>query len=496
MTTEGPNAGHLSRRQLLRFTALGGLGMGVAAMLAACGAEAVPTAQAIATAAATNVPAGAGATVAAAATNPAAAATAVATTVAGGAPKTFSGNLTVWGIVSFTKAGDALLGQQMQDWGKANKVNVEYVPLPGSDFDTKLAGAVEAGATPDIAMMGGQNGIFYGAQNRLLDLTDILAPLKGMAGGMWPQLFDNVQSNGKTWAIPMQTDLSVMYARLDLCEQATGKRAAPTTLDEMEAIARKVTKAPTLYGIGVTLGRTPDGDGNIQQLILADGGTLVDKDGKPAINNPGTVSALTRVKKWWDDKLVPPDSTSWDDSKNNASYQSRQSAFVFNPASIFAYLDQNDKDLLKDTTQAPFPKGTAGSFPTVGTWAWSVFANSKNTDAAKAMISAIMAPDKMQAIYEQVGGRWYPVYKDLATAKFWKDRPYFDNFPDAITSARALWYPAQATPDLLNQLSATGQKRIYSEMVQDVVVTGKSPADAAKAAQTKMEQAFAEAVKR
>jgi len=45
-------------------------------------------------------------------------------------------------------------------------------------------------------------------------------------------------------------------------------------------------------------------------------------------------------------------------------------------------------------------------------------------------------------------------------------------------------------------MSAAGQKRIYSEMLQDVVVSNKSPQDAAKAAQTKMEQAFAEAIKK
>ncbi|HET8627038.1 MAG TPA: hypothetical protein VFL91_06445, partial [Thermomicrobiales bacterium] len=306
----------------------------------------------------------------------------------------------------------------------------------------------------------------------------------------------HVQANGKTYSIPMESDLSVMYARLDLCEKATGKREAPKSLDDLEAIARKINDPPKLFGIGLTCGRTPDGAGNITQMIYADGGTLVDKDGKPAINNDGTVSALTRVQKWWQDKLIPPDSPSWDDSKNNASYQSRQSAFVFNPASIFAYLDQHDKDLLKDTDQAPFPKGKAGSFPTVGTWSWSVFANSKNVDAGKAMIEAIMQPDKVEAVYEKVGGRWYPVYKDLSTAKFWKDRPYFDSFPQIIADARAPWYPAQATPDLLTQLSAVDQKLIYAEMVQDLVVNNKSPQDAAKAAQTKMEQAFQEAVKK
>ncbi len=108
------------------------------------------------------------------------------------------------------------------------------------------------------------------------------------------------------------------------------------------------------------------------------------------------------------------------------------------------------------------------------------------------MLTAIMQPDKVQAVYEKVGGRWYPVYKDLSQHQWWKDRPYFNDFPKILETARPAWHPATATPKLLSQLSATDQKRVYAEMVQDVVVNNKSPQEAAQAAQTKMEQTFAE----
>lgn len=407
-------------------------------------------------------------------------------------PASLSGKLLVWGVVSFTSAGDQLLGQQMTDWGKANNVEVEYVALPGSDYTQKVTAAVETGAIPDVVMMQGTDTIYYAGQNRLVDITDVYNSLKGLAGGMWPALLPNVQVNDRIFSIPMQADVSVLYARLDLCEKATGKRQAPAALDEMDAIMRKVNDPPKLYGFGMVLGRTPDGSGNMQTLVFADGGTLVDKDGNPAINNPGTISALTRVQKWWNDKLIPPDSPAWDDSSNNTSYQSRQSCFVINPASIFAFLESKDKDLLNDTAQAPLPKGKAGSFPTVGTWSWSVFSASKNVDAGKAMIQNIMQPDKVEAVYEKVGGRWYPVYKDLSNAKWWKDRPYFDQFPEILQSGRPAWYPATATPKLLAQISSVSQRLILAEMVQDVVVSNKSPQEAAQTAQTKMQQAFAE----
>lgn len=504
----------LSRRSFLKYTGALGASLGVSAFLAACGGEAVaPTntaapsraasaapssaaggaasaaPSAAASTAASAAPASAAASAAAGAATPS---TAAASTAPASAPASFSGKLLAWGIVSFTAAGDQLLGEQMAAWGKENKVEVEYVALPGSDYDAKVSAAVETGAIPDVVMMGGTNSIYYAGQNRLVELSDVYDKVKGLGGGMWPSLLPNVSVDNKVYAIPMQADLGVLYARLDLCEQATGKRAAPTTIDEMETIMRAVNKPPTQFGYGFVLGRTPDGNGDIQSLLLADGGTLVDQGGNPAINNPGTISALTRVQTWWKDKLIPPDSPAWDDSSNNKSYQSRQACFVTNPASIFAFLEQNDKELLAETTQAPYPKGKAGSFPGAGTWAWSVFSASKQVAASKAMIQSIMAPEKVQAVYEKVGGRWYPVYKDLANAKWWKDRPYFDNFPAALETARPAWSPATATPKLLSQLSAAGQKRILAEMTQDVVVNGKSPEEAAKAAQTKMEQTFAE----
>jgi multiple sugar transport system substrate-binding protein len=356
-----------------------------------------------------------------------------------------------------------------------------------------VATAVEAGDVPDVVMMLQDITLFYAEQGRLVDLTDVYNELKDLGGGMYETLLPWVEADGKIYSIPMQSDVSVMYARLDLIEEVTGERVAPATLDELEQVATELNNPPQLYGIGFTVGRTPDAHGQIAQMILNEGGTLVDEQGNPAIDNPGTIAALERLKRWWDNGLIPENSASWDDSGNNTAYNSGQAAFVFNPASIFAYLEANDPELLAETTQAPFPAGPAGNFPSVGTWSWSIFEGSPNVDAAKQMITAIMQPEMVQAVYEEVGGRWYPVYRDLAEAPFWQERPFFDDFPEIIETARPIWYPAEATPLLLSQLSAVYQTLILPDMLQQVLINDMPPADAAAEAQTRMEQAFTEA---
>ncbi len=82
------------------------------------------------------------------------------------------------------------------------------------------------------------------------------------------------------------------------------------------------------------------------------------------------------------------------------------------------------------------------------------------------------------------------------TRKFWKDRPVLQRVPLDPRRLRAqAGSRPPPSPKLLTQLSAASQKHIYSDMSQDITVNNKSPEDAAKAAQERMEQAFAEAAK-
>lgn len=399
------------------------------------------------------------------------------------------GSLDVWGIVSFTPAGDALLGQQMKDWGAKNGVSVTYTAVPGTDYETKVGAAIQAGALPDVVMLEGTDPIYYASQGHIIDISDVYHAVKGLGGGMYESMMTYCKLHGKVVAIPMQVAPSLLYSRLDLCEKATGKRQPPTTLDQLEAIAEKVNNPPNFYSIALTLGKTAD-SGDIVDIMEAEGGTYVDKHGKPNIGNAGMVRALTRIKRWWDKKLINPAALTANDAWNNNMYQSGQCAFAWNPASIYAYLQANDQTLLQNTFQGPMPSQKK-SAQSAGPWQWSVSATSKNKKAAKELIKAIMQPDQVEAVYEKVDGRWYPIYKGLAERPFWKQNQYFSQFPDLIAHAQADWYPASANAKLLSQLTAFETAYIIAQETQAVLLQGVSPKQAAQAMQQQMVQTFA-----
>lgn len=445
-------------------------------------AAATPTTQPATAAGATPAPT----TQAAATTQPAASAGAMTMTK-------FALNnakLVAWAWQSFSPDADRWIADQSKAWGTANGGQVEYDIVQNSVFTQKLAAAIEAKTVPDVIMLS--NVLYYQGLNILVDLTEEYNKLDKLEGGFYKSLLPGIQVDNKIWGLPIETGPSPLFTRLDVIEQVTGKREPPKTFDEMEQTGQKVNKPPSFYAIGLTLGRTPDCNGNVQDVMRNDGGFLVNKEGtKPTIMSDGTITAMKRIKQWWDEKLIPPDSTSWDDTGNNNAYQSKRVAFVDNPASIYGWLVDNDKELLNNTSMAPMPAGKAGSFSGgAGGWSWTVSTNSKSRDAAIALADFLLQPDNLELECEKIGGRWYPPYKNLAQRDFWKSKPQFAYYPELIENAVYASYPAPPTPNLMAALGEADTALTIADMIQAIIVNNTPIEKAVSDAQAKYEAIF------
>src|SRR5438105_9636911 len=105
---------------------------------------------------------------------------------AAGAGKSNGMKVTIWGWQSFTAEGDKALGDQMKEWGSANKTEVEYVVVENAQFPQKLAAAVEAKAPPDVVMFtSAQTVLDYASRDLLVDVSDVWKATSAQAGGFW-----------------------------------------------------------------------------------------------------------------------------------------------------------------------------------------------------------------------------------------------------------------------------------------------------------------------
>src|SRR5437763_10179754 len=123
---------------------------------------------------------------------------------------------------------------------------------------------------------------------------------------------------------------------------------------------------------------------------------------------------------------------------------------------------------LKISTMAAIPAGKAGSFSGSGAWSLSIFQNSKNADGGKDLIRYLMDPKRLQAVYSQVGGRWYPIYMDGNKDEFWASKPHFKFYPDLLQGGRDTSWPATPEPKLMAALGEVGSRLVIADMVQDI----------------------------
>jgi multiple sugar transport system substrate-binding protein len=127
---------------------------------------------------------------------------------------------------------------------------------------------------------------------------------------IYPVLFQSLGGyKGKQVAFPFAGYANVLAYRTDLFKAAGLK--APKTMEEMVADAIKLTKPPKQYGFVANGQKGPAVAQDWMQYNAEMGGSILDKDGKPALNSAANVKSLTVYKELFD-KAAPPGAADYD----------------------------------------------------------------------------------------------------------------------------------------------------------------------------------------
>ncbi|WP_155054934.1 ABC transporter substrate-binding protein [Streptomyces blattellae] len=182
------------------------------------------------------------------------------------------------------------------DFEKANPdIDVEYVGIASTEYQSKVDTAIQAGGLPDVGGVGASMLAGFSAQDALEPLDDRLSG-SSLNGKLNDDMVESLKAagggDGTLYSVPTSANNGVLYYRTDLFEQAGLDE--PATWDQFYEAADKLTDAEN-NEFGYTI---RGGAGSIAQALDAmygqSGITSFWNGDETTVNDPKNVEALEK----------------------------------------------------------------------------------------------------------------------------------------------------------------------------------------------------------
>ncbi len=351
------------------------------------------------------------------------------------------GDLTVWAMGN----EGVMLGTLADAFMKENPgVKVSVTPVDWGQAVAKLQTAIAGGTTPDVSQMGTDMMGQFGATGAFEPVPSDVDPSAYFESAWNTNIVDGVASG-----VPWYVETRLLYYRSDIAEKA-GITAPPATWDDLKAMA-KAMQATGGAKWGISLGTK-----NWQEyfpFLWSNGGDVVDASGKPTLNSPQAVEALTFYDSFFKEGLTPTSVPEGFDI-TPAFVKGDNPMFFSGPWHIGLIKTAGGADFDSKWAIAPMPK-QASSTSFLGGSNLVVYKNSKNKDAAWAFVKFLSDP-KTQAL-------WYTTATDLpAVQAGWEEAavkadPKVAMFGEQLKDTRA--QPVSATwSELASAINDTLEK--------------------------------------
>jgi len=205
----------------------------------------------------------------------------------------------------FGDAESAKFAQLVSQFEQQNpNITINVIRDNASSYYDKLVTSILGGSAPDIARVEPPKAAQYIASGYAAPV-DAYIP-SSVRNQFFPGTVEPLVKNGRLYGVPQDVATLVLYYRTDMFQSA-GISAPPATWDDLLADAKKLTKAPSQYGLGLFGGW---GAFEFYPWFWQAGGEMLQQQGgkmAPAFNSAQGVKAL----QFWSDlenkyKVMPP----------------------------------------------------------------------------------------------------------------------------------------------------------------------------------------------
>ncbi len=149
----------------------------------------------------------------------------------------------------FNDAESAKLAELVRKFEAANPdIHVELIRDNAQNYYDKLTTSILGHSAPDIARVEPPKAVQYIVAGYAAPLDDYIP--SGMRSQLFPGTIQPLIRDGKLYGLPQDVAVLVLFYRTDMFA-AAGISRPPRTWDELLSSAKKLTRTPDQYGIGL-----------------------------------------------------------------------------------------------------------------------------------------------------------------------------------------------------------------------------------------------------
>jgi multiple sugar transport system substrate-binding protein len=404
----------------------------------------------------------------------------------------------------YSERANAALDRSAQAFAKATGTTIENSLLSSDtgDLVAKTDAAVKAGNPRDLAFF---NDTRFVAQFKNLgdleDVTDVVQALTAQYGEPASETKNFCSFDGRWYAIPYQFVGSGAFIRKDWLQEKGIPLKDSYDIAELRDICLEISDpAKRRFGWGVTVNRSGDGNGFIENVINSYGGSITANDGrKVTFNSPETVDAVAFLGDIYTNSkykpMLPPGIESWTDSSNNENWLAGILGHTRNQYSVYADSKADGNPVYEATHAFVGSTGPATDRPIAygQSQAFVIFKGAKNPGLAKVLAKYLVSGSALLNVSKDATGQAMPAW-----AKIWDEDPFYttgdQSFPILRKLAQQPLPISTKTGNTFPQAPSPGQQAtlqayVLTDMMQQVV-QGAPAKDAVAAAHQKIVAIF------